>query len=425
MKQLLIVFLLSIFLFIPVVNAEDLNDAISTILKTDNRLKASKSDVNAASQREKAAFALFYPTFELEGEYGNTRHSWENTNEYTLHAKRTNARLVQLLFDFGATNANFKNANFRYFKEIAIEEYIRQEVTLEAFTAFYKLKQAGELVKYANESLENIKKQTNMESARISKGRGYSTDVLQAKAQLLKARNTLVKANGNFQGAKNRVVRIFNRPADEVSGLEETNLFTSSNIPSSLEDAEKIALKYNPELKAAEFSIKVAEQGVKYAKSDAFPELNGVLEGDWREDVGGIGERRYDSTAKLELSWSFNLGFSSINKASAAKSELRAAKERKLDINKKVLEHVRNAWQNIKTADENSHLLRSQEDIAEEFLRLARKERKLGRRTLLDVLNGETILIEARSEAAAAEADVTIHTYSLLRAIGKLVKSDS
>ena len=237
MKKLLILCFLSLFLFVPVANAEDLNDAVSSILKTDNRLKASKSDVNAASQREKAAFALYFPTLELDVQHGRTHHDWQNTHNYSLTHDRANARLVQLLFDFGATKANIENANFNYFKEIAIEEFIRQEVTLDALTSFYKLKQAQVLVKYAEESVENIKEQTSMENARISKGRGYSTDVLQAKAQLLKAQAALVRAKGNLQGARNNAERIFNRSADEVSSLIENGLFASEGIPLSLEEA--------------------------------------------------------------------------------------------------------------------------------------------------------------------------------------------
>ena len=42
--------------------------------------------------------------------------------------------------------------------------------------------------------------------------------------------------------------------------------------------------------------------------------------------------------------------------------------------------------------------------IAAEFLELARKERQLGNRTLLDVLTGEAALINANSAAASASA---------------------
>jgi len=65
-------------------------------------------------------------------------------------------------------------------------------------------------------------------------------------------------------------------------------------------------------------------------------------------------------------------------------------------------------------------LLRNQANIAAEFLTLARKERKLGKRSLLDVLNGETNLVNAESDAASAERDVDIAAFTLLAVMGKL-----
>ena len=47
----------------------------------------------------------------------------------------------------------------------------------------------------------------------------------------------------------------------------------------------------------------------------------------------------------------------------------------------------------------NAQFLTNQARISNEFLELARKERKAGNRTLLDVLGGETALINAQADA--------------------------
>ena len=65
-------------------------------------------------------------------------------------------------------------------------------------------------------------------------------------------------------------------------------------------------------------------------------------------------------------------------------------------------------------------MLRNQANIAAEFLTLARKERKLGKRSLLDLLTGETNLVNAESDAASAERDVDIAAFTLLAVMGKL-----
>ncbi|MDP6927867.1 MAG: outer membrane efflux protein, partial [Rhodospirillales bacterium] len=55
-----------------------------------------------------------------------------------------------------------------------------------------------------------------------------------------------------------------------------------------------------------------------------------------------------------------------------------------------------------------------------EFLALARKERQLGNRSLIDVLSGETAFINATSDATSAETDVAIAVFTLLNNMGRL-----
>ena len=72
------------------------------------------------------------------------------------------------------------------------------------------------------------------------------------------------------------------------------------------------------------------------------------------------------------------------------------------------------------TAQKNAQFLSNQARISKEFLELARTERKAGNRTLLDVLGGETALINAQSDAIAARIEVLINSYTLLSLLGQL-----
>lgn len=65
-------------------------------------------------------------------------------------------------------------------------------------------------------------------------------------------------------------------------------------------------------------------------------------------------------------------------------------------------------------------MLRDQAVILEEFLELAKRERLLGTRSLLDVLNGEVGHLNALSEAVSAETDRAISLYNLFYAMGRL-----
>jgi adhesin transport system outer membrane protein len=85
-----------------------------------------------------------------------------------------------------------------------------------------------------------------------------------------------------------------------------------------------------------------------------------------------------------------------------------------------VIEQVSISWSNLITAHSNKANLKNQTRLAEEFLNIAREERTVGKRTLLDVLSAETNLINAQSDLASTEFDVLSASYTLLQAIGRL-----
>jgi adhesin transport system outer membrane protein len=58
--------------------------------------------------------------------------------------------------------------------------------------------------------------------------------------------------------------------------------------------------------------------------------------------------------------------------------------------------------------------------VAGEFLELARKESQVKQRSLIDVLAGETAVIDANSDATSADLDVVISMFALLGAVGNL-----
>lgn len=136
--------------------------------------------------------------------------------------------------------------------------------------------------------------------------------------------------------------------------------------------------------------------------------------------MGGTIGNETEKLAKIQLTYPFNLGFTAVNTLRAAKSSQSATELRYADARDVVEQQARDAWENLRTARENAALLKNQANIAAEFLDFARKERQLGRRSLIDVLAGETALIDASSDAASAEVDVSIAVYTLLNVMGRL-----
>ncbi len=120
------------------------------------------------------------------------------------------------------------------------------------------------------------------------------------------------------------------------------------------------------------------------------------------------------------MSFDFNLGMSAVNTLNITELSAIAENKRLGEARDQTERQVRDSWDALMTNKQNFAFRRNQADIAAEFLELARKERQLGNRSLLDVLAGETNLSNANSDTASAETDVAIGIFTLLRDMGRL-----
>ena len=166
---------------------------------------------------------------------------------------------------------------------------------------------------------------------------------------------------------------------------------------------------------------RIAAEAIQTTKSTEFyPTFELIGESKFKKEVGGTVGFERETLGKLQFTYPFNLGFTAVNTLRAVEADSMAAAQRVSDLQDQIEEQARNAWSNLQTARENAALLRNQANISAEFLELARKERQLGKRSLIDVLSGETNLINAQSDAASAESDVVIAGLTLLSVMGQL-----
>ena len=258
----------------------------------------------------------------------------------------------------------------------------------------------------------------------VQSGAGFTTDILQAKVQLAGAMARRVRAEGALEIAKNAYRGVFLKEANAINEMVAPSL-PLNKLPASQIDAVDSAMKNNPLLISSNLDTLIAREAVKQTFASGFrPTIDGIFDYKLKEDVSATSGTQDEMFAKVQINFPFNLGMTATNTLKATELAQNSATYRFADARTQIEERKRNAWQQLKTAKNNAGLLMNQANIASEFLLLARKERTLGRRSLLDVLNGEVALINANSDAASAEVDIAIATISLLDAMGELTESD-
>jgi outer membrane protein, adhesin transport system len=403
-------------------HSENLKELITPLLKSNNLIKSAEAGLKAAKEGAKAARGGMFPTATITSHYGyEKQNKTSGTDNTDLIPRKADISVNQLVWDFGATNATIKSAKLAakgaQFGLISA----KQATILGAITSYLNLDASAKALKYARESENNIKRQTELENSLVKKGAGLSSDVLQAKATLAGAMARRVGAELALALARNAYRKAFQTtdPAD-LSAIERPN-FPSNAIPGTLEEAIEIALRKNPGIRAASMGAAAAKEGVKVARaSSLFPKFDITAAAGWKDNDGGAIGHQEDRSAKLNMSFPFNLGFTAINTIKAAKYGVSAVQNQVKEARDATENLVRDTWANMNMTKQNFKFLANQATISAEFLELARKERKAGNKTLLDILGGETALINAKSDAAAAESAVLTMGYTLLGAMGIL-----
>jgi adhesin transport system outer membrane protein len=401
--------------------AESLSELLPEFLDNHNLAKAAKSDISAAEESALAAKGGWYPTLNVTLTGGNERHNKPaDTDKTNMASREADFIITQRLWDGGATKSAIRTANLSQLQTEAVYTTTRSGLLLRAFTAYANVIRAAEGLDYARRSEENIKKQTELEDALVQRGAGFSTDVLQAKVQLAGAQARRVRAEGGLSIAKNAFRGVFTKEVGHVDDMIKPVLPVDL-IPTDVEEAVIQALTNNAFLASSNLTSQIAMEAVNATRASSYsPTVDGVLDWKHKKDVSATAGYQQEIFAKVEVNFPFNLGFTAVNTLKATENNYSAANYRYADARTAIEEATRNAWEELKTAKGNAELLGNQANIAAEFLEFARQERNLGRRSLLDVLSGETALINSSSDAASAEIDIAIAVFTLLDAMGEL-----
>ena len=398
----------------------NLKAALKSVLNNHKTILATKSDIEAAKLRLKQSRGGYFPSLDVTANYGHENIiKYGPGNNTQLMARDATAKITQTITDFGLTKSTVETSRLSLKQTRATETQIKNDILLRAISAYLRIIQSRESVRFARQSVANIKKQTELEDAAVTAGGGLTSDVLQAKTQLAGAQARLIQFEGVLATSKHEFEYVYNSFPDNLNSLV---LLKSvfDKLPKSLEEAEEITMKNNPSLIAARITEDIGKEAINTAKSSLFPTVKGIVSHSEKQDFGGIVGHKRESSAKIDLSYPLNLSFSEYAGKDAAVESYLATETRIDDQHDMTLQMLRTTWDGLNTAQQNAQFLTNQARISKEFLELARTERQAGNRSLLDVLGGETALINAQADAIAAKIEVLINSFTLLSLMGGL-----
>lgn len=415
--------LLALLCAAPLAQAgEPTRDVLRALLESSPRINAAAYDHQSAQAREQETFRrAWLPNLEMSAEKGNQKYQTENASS-SHEADRATLRASQLVYDFGRSDNQVRESRSVALQAGAVSAATLDGVLLEGLTAHWSAIRSRLVLDYSLKSEASVRNLTNMENSLVELGKGYESNVLQAKVQLASAEARRVRAEGALSIADARVAAVFGKQFARV-GYDEAALPAADKLPKSLEEAREAALAHNKQLQVGIYRSQSLSQRLGTVSAREFlPRLELVAEksrrANWDSTLSG--SLANDRKLTLQLSYNLNLGMAGRSAQSAAERDLTASAEREAETRDLVLEQVAISWRNLLVARQNKETLANQVRIAGKFFEMATAERQLGRRSLLDVLTAEVSLINAMSDLVSTEADAAIAGLTLLQVTGQL-----
>lgn len=396
-----------------------------TLAQLVDRALCANIDTRAAWQRTRTqtaqvgiARSAYYPS--LNASASQSRSLGERSTGSDPDQTSIGLSADWLLWDFGGRRANLEQTRQTLAALQASYDARSQQVALTAVQAYYQRLASGAALSAAQASVDAAEETAKAARQRVVVGVGTREDELQAETALAQARLTQIQRQGDVASADGQLAVVASYPANRAIRLADSLPGPTSSAPPPLDSLLAQALRLRPDRLAQQRSIAAAESDLDRIAAQALPRLSvSASRGDSRDDDGRSDTGQVALTASLPLF----TGFQQRHQEKAAQSQVESQKLELQRIEQQVSLDVWLAWQALNTAQARVGATDSLLAAARESNRAALARYRAGLGSLLNVLNAQSSLADARQQQARARYDWAAARLQLAQASGVLVRN--
>ncbi len=435
-KRSMILITLFMFLFLGIlpgiVVAEEkkkvytLREAVSEAFAKNPDLSAKKQEFNQAVQVKNQARTQFFPKLTTEYNYTRLRNTTRNFGTFLVDVSRDNYAwrtfLRQPLFTGFALLSQYELSKLGIDQSETEIEIAKLDLALRVKFAYFDILIADTFVDVAEKDVEARKSNADVVRSFYKVGMKPITDLLQAEVEWANSQQALVGAQNDAQLARSAFNRLLSRRVNApVDAAVPKPLWEP--VRGELDGYIEKALINRPEMKLVNINLHQADQNIRLAKSEFYPEVSFIAEyvkeGDTPNVSGSDFHQPRDPKAIVLLTWPFfewgKTHYSVREKESSKKQLL----DTRLAIEDGIRLQVREALLALDTAEKNIPTTRTAVKQGEENLRVEEERYKAQVTTITEVLLSTSRLTRARVNYFGALYNHHVAKAQLLRALGE------
>ena len=394
--------------------AQSFEDTLISAYVSNATLDAAKQELRSINQSMPQALAGYRPSLSSFANAGGAYEFTDDDNPAAATAA-VGVTLTQPLYRGGRTTAGVSSAENQILSQREVYRGAEQDVLLQAANAHLDVIRDQQILGLARENETKLTEQVSAFRRQLKAGAATKTDIAQGESRLAQVQAGVATAEADLATSEATFFEVVGTAPDALKPLDASRY----TIPSSRDEVLTLALRNNPTAGAAHYAEIASKFDVDVAAGWSWPEADLV------------GSVQYFSEAADDLDDEFAVGRVELRVTmplydggvygSRTRQSVNVADQRRaqfLAARRQVERQARVAWDGLATAKIRVERLTSAVESARAAVDGLRKERRLGERTAIDLLDGEQELLDASIDLTRAKTDLMSAHFSVLAAAG-------
>lgn len=406
--------------------ADDLREALVAAYTNNPTLEAARANQRATDENVPIQRAQGLPSVNVTANHVEFIRQSANAFAPPERNLGVGADLLVPVYSGGAVRNGIAAAKERI--EAGQAELRNSESTLFAnvVAAYMDVLRTEALVALATNNVAVLRTNLEATSDRFQIGDLTITDVAQSRSRLAVAEGDLQSAEANLIAARETYARLVGKAPGELAAPPPL-----PGLPGTVGEAIVAALENNPNLDAAKQRAEAAGFDTKVAGSGRLPTVSLFVNGDYSDFFGtlrsqfqGLVQREVTANAGVRVTIPIFQGGLPAARQRQAGARESAALEDVIAAERQIIAETRSTYASWQAANGVIKSAQAAVEAAELSLEGLRAEQSIGNRQILDVLNGEQELVNARAQLVTARRNAYVAGFNLLALMGRAEARD-
>ncbi len=389
--------------------AMTLEEALAAAYVGNPTLQAQRAALRATDEQVPQALSGWRPRVSLEGSAGKI------SGDRELDPVQGTATLSQPIFRGFRTVSAVEGAENAVLAGRSQLISVEQQILLAVAEVYSNVLRDEAVVELSVNNEQVLRRQLGATQDRFQVGEITRTDVSQAESRVAGARASRIAAEGQLMASRATFQRLVGVPPENLE--PPTQL---PPLPGTLEEAVARALEEQPDVLAAVYGARAAEDVVDVVRGELLPEVSLQASHNRGWETQFVGRRSDTSQIVANVAVPLYQSGAVYSRVREAKS---TASQRRIQVEQAQVaarEQAIQAWENLVSARAEIESREAQVDAATTALDGVQREAQVGARTVLDVLDAEQELFIANVDRVGAQRTQRVAAFALLSATGGL-----